>query len=129
MRVWILIERAILPAFFALAGVASLIYGAAFHTAPVTEEQEIEETIEIPSAFSPPPGFAEGSEFGAPDPMGGDPFAPPPMVTKVKRSIFVTADAAEPTLVWEITIGGLVRLETGELKRTYSGAAPSLCPS
>jgi hypothetical protein len=128
MHIRTLAQRAVAPVLLTLAGVASLIYGAAFHVASVTEEQEVEETIEVPSAFGPPPGFADGPGFGGPGAMGS-PFAPPPVVTKVKRKIFVTADTAEPTLVWEITIGGLARLDTGELKRTYSGAAPSLCPS
>ncbi len=129
MRLETFFQRLILPALLAVAGLASLIYGAAFHVAAVTEQQEVEETIEIPSAFGAPPG--EVGDFALEDPgaMGGGPFMPPPMTTNVKRRIFITADTPEPTLLWEITFGGLTRLETGELKRIYTGDAPSLCPS
>lgn len=36
---------------------------------------------------------------------------------------------SEPKIIREVTIGGLIRLPTGMLKRTYSGQSPSLCPT
>ncbi len=35
----------------------------------------------------------------------------------------------EWVLVREVTVGGVARLENGELKRTYSGKPPALCPT
>lgn len=38
---------------------------------------------------------------------------------------------AEPEwmIVRDVTVGGVTRLENGQLKRTYSGKAPTLCPT
>jgi hypothetical protein len=120
------------------AGAASLLYGVIYRTAPVSEEQEIEIDIGGPPMFGPP----EDEPFGPPGmPPPGEPFdeppfagppgmmGPPPVLAKVKEKIIVTEEESEPTLIREITFGGITRLASGVLKRTYSGAPPLLCPT
>ena len=36
---------------------------------------------------------------------------------------------SEPQITREVTIGGLIRLSSGTIKRTYSGEPPSFCPT
>jgi hypothetical protein len=120
-----LIQRAIVPSLLLTAGIASLVYGSLFHAATVVEEQEVEESVPLPSPFGPP--GAAGAPFGE---TGMPPFLPPErLVAKVKRKIVSEKVTAEAVLVREVTFGGVVRLANGELKRTYSGKAPSLCPT
>jgi hypothetical protein len=102
--------RVLLIVLLCLVGTACVIHGAARHEREVLVDQKVE----------PPPGF------GVPGPDA--PFwapRPPPVATT--RTIGI--GQSEPQIVRDITVGGLVRLETGELKRTYTGKAPSLCPS
>lgn len=128
---WPVIRRAALPVVLTGGGLASLIYGAVFHFAPVEEERETEITIDVPAPFSPGP-FG-GPQFGGPPSFrGGSPFGgPPPFVKKtVKQIDTVTVEQSEPSLTRKVTIGGVARLPTGEIKRTYSGdAGPALCPT
>jgi len=96
-----------------LAGGLSIAYGIWCHRQPVVTEQEVEQTITIPqmepvSPFMPPP---------------------PPIVEKVVRTVRETADDSEPRLILEVTVGGIVLAESGELMRTYVGEMPSLCPT
>ena len=119
---WYRILRAIPTVLVLLGGIACLLHGAAGRTIPVSEEQEIEITL-------PPPPFAPPGQpaFGGP---GGDPFAgPPPMMEKVTENVIVTEQESEFTLIRETTIGGVALLASGELRRLYSGDAPSLCPT
>ena len=122
---WAIVRRAILPALLLMAGFASLIYGAIFHSAPVLEERETKTTIDIPTAF--PPGEPLGEAF----PSGGGPFGGPPPVLKktVTRIDLATIVESEPELTREVSVGGVALLDSGELKRTYSGTGPALCPS
>lgn len=128
---WGFIKRTFVPGVLLLAGIASLVYGTAFHVVPVTEEQEIEKKIIVPTAFGPPgmgdPFFAGGfpEEESSDD---EDPFSSTP-TRKVKVRVVKTYDQSEPSLVREVTFGGVVLLASGELRRTYSGTPPSLCPS
>ncbi len=119
---WPILRRVILPALLALGGLASLIYGGVFHGAPVLTETETEATIEVPAPFSPAP-FSPG--------RSGFPGGPPPMVKKVVKRIDVnTVVELEPALTRELSVGGVTRVESGELKQTYSSnKGPSLCPS
>ena len=59
-----------------------------------------------------------------------DPFAADALAkeTVVERYTVAVADP-EWRLVREATFGGITRLENGELKRTYSGKPPALCPT
>ncbi len=44
-------------------------------------------------------------------------------------SITMASVTTEPALIREVTIGGLVREASGQLKKTYSGQAPKACPT
>ncbi len=127
-----LLRRAILPLLLLAVGIASIVYGTSHHTEQVFEEQEIEIALApppLPSEMNGPPGFGGPSEFGG---LPGElqPFgAPPPELQKVKQKVYVGTQEPELALVRDVTIGGLERLASGELRRTYSGAPPSLCPT
>ena len=42
----------------------------------------------------------------------------------------VTAvSTAEPAMIREVTVGGLKRDDSGQIRKTYSGQAPSACPT
>ena len=75
------------------------------------------ETVEYP----PPPPLT--------DPITGEVIGPPlePVTETVERS----AIEPEPRLVLEVTRGGVERLASGQIKRTYEGAEPAdaLCPT
>jgi hypothetical protein len=118
-------RRAILPALFLIGGLASLIYGAIFHSVEVLEDHETETTIEIPAEFAPGPPGREAF------PPGETPFGEPlPLVKKtVKQVDTVAAMASEPALMREASVGGIERLASGELKRSSRGEGPALCPS
>jgi hypothetical protein len=125
---WTIVRRAVVPAALVIGGVASLIYGAIYHSAPVFEEQETKTTIEIPTGLPPPGSFGT-----VPLPNGGAPFGGPPLFFEKKvvtRIDLVTVVESEPELMREVSVGGIALLDSGELKRTYSGGkGPALCPS
>lgn len=134
-----IIQRGILPALLLACGIASLAYGVKYHAQEVFNEKEIEVSL-APPEFPPVPEGLEGPEGGAPpgfdDPMGfggpggGMPFpGPPPELQKMKQIVLVGAEDLESVLVREVTFGGLELLPSGELKRTYTGTPPSLCPT
>jgi hypothetical protein len=136
---WRIFRRVMLPLLVLAVGVVVLVHGVKKHTAHVFEEQEIEITIAPPPTPFLQPGGPPG--FGGPPGMGGmpgfdgppgamPPFgAPPPELRKVKQKIFVGKDEPEMAIVRDVTIGGLVLLDSGDLRRTYSGQPPSLCPT
>ncbi len=137
-------KRTILPVLLLAGGIASMIYGAMFHSVPVVqqvveevvEKREVEETITIPHPYAPPPELAH-------DPSMFPPL--PPITETVTRIVTetrnvlkdVTKDQPEPGLIWELTVGGVELLPTGELKRTYGPSLdgetpaerPSECPT
>lgn len=117
-----LFQRILLPLLLLAAGVASLVYGFGYHTRAVITEQQVEEKITIPAPelAMPVPGELPGM---------APPFPPPPMVRYEKRTVRSSKAEPESQLVFEVSIGGIALLESGELKRTYAGKAPSLCPS
>ena len=93
-------------ALLLMAGLACVFYGARFHKKTVLMPQENEALpVQIPEAF-----LAE-----APSPA-----APPQFTPGVET---------EPQLIREVTVGGVTRTDIGEVKRTYSVKAPSLCPT
>jgi len=128
---WTLIRRAIVPLVLLLSAIASVIYGARYHREPVAEEREIEVPVVVPMPFPPPgpddgsPPFGDPGGFGPPPDMGGF-FAPPP---KIMEKVLVTKEEAEPTLIREVTFGGVALVASGELMRTYTGQPPSMCPT
>ena len=119
-----IIRRAIVPALLLIGGLASLIYGAIFHSVPLLEDHEIQATIEVPAEFAPPPG-------GEALPPDAAPFGEPlPFVKKtVTRVETTTVQESEPVVMRDASVGGIVLLDSGELKRNYSGKGPALCPS
>jgi hypothetical protein len=160
---WAIIKRATLPVLLLFCGGTLVVYGTAFHTVTVVEEQEVEETITIPSPFELPPLFPDQpSEFPEQPPEFPEPPPffpePPPIVETVIVTLREFKKDSEPRLIRETTIGGVAfireedkrqedkrqedkreedklsifgvtLLASGELKRTYSGEAPSLCPT
>lgn len=129
--------RAATPLVLLAGGIASLAYGVARHTAVVSVEQEIEINLAPPPGFGfpggegGPPGFGPpGFEPGVPGPDLPAPFMQvPPELSKVKEKVIVSEPSSELTLIREVTFGGVVRLDTGVLWRTYTGTPPSLCPT
>ncbi|HPM80396.1 MAG TPA: hypothetical protein PLF81_06830 [Candidatus Anammoximicrobium sp.] len=131
------ILRAAVPLVLLAGGIASLAYGVARHTAVVSVEQEIEIDLAAPPGMEFPgveggaPGFGPpGFEPGMAAPDFPPPFLQlPPELSKVKEKVIVSEPSSELTLIREVTFGGVVRLDTGVLWRTYTGDPPSLCPT
>ncbi len=76
--------------------------------------------------------FAVRSEQPDEVPFEEPPWFPGPsdmMFERITRVELIAHVEREWTLIREITIGGVARLENGQLKRTYSGKAPALCPT
>ena len=138
--IWTIFQRALLPIALVGGGIVLVVYGAAYHTVTVVEEQEIEIETEPPMLLGPefpggdpelggapgfgPPGL-EPPEFAPPFPI----VHPPPEFAKRKVKVLVTEVEREPVVIREVTIGGLALSEPGRLERTYSGKPPSLCPT
>ena len=120
--------------------------------APLDEDplgSETSATIEVnpferPSAAREDPfqpGLAEGPPLSEQQPIedtpwegpaeeGLPPFMPAePGFETVTLSELVSRGDLEKVLVREITFGGITRLANGQLKRTYSGKPPALCPT
>ncbi len=121
-------RRVIAPAVLISAGFAAIGYAVLGNVVPIVEESETTETITI-QPFGPP----EAADF----PFGPPGFGPPgfdqpppfkPLTEQVTRKIKTVKEEPEYVLVREVTFGG-VTLANGVLKRTYSGKAPSLCPT
>lgn len=136
---WVrVVVRAAIPLVLLSASIVSLVYGVSRHTAVVSFEQEIEIDLAPPPGFhphgdpfgGPGGGGMPGDGFGPPG-MGGPPpwMGPPPEMTKVKQKVTFNETTTEPTLIREITFGGVTRLSSGVLWRTYTGTPPSLCPT
>jgi hypothetical protein len=134
-RVWVL--RAAVPLVLLASGSVALVYGIARHSAVVSVEQEIEVNLAPPPGVVPPggeagvPGFGPpGAELGVPSLPFDAPFMQlPPELAKVKEKVIVSEPTAELVLIREVTFGGVTRLSSGVLWRTYTGAPPSLCPT
>ncbi|MCC6125018.1 MAG: hypothetical protein IT426_08655 [Pirellulales bacterium] len=116
-----ILRRAVLPLLSIIAGVAALVYGVRFHVLPVIEERESEITVNVPEPFSP-----MQPSFPGMDPQAGPPQFRKQTATKITEEIL---PLAEPALIRDATIGGIVLSEARELKRTYRGAPPLLCPT
>jgi hypothetical protein len=122
---WARVRRLMVPVLLFLGGTGLIVYGSGFHTAPVVELKTEIETIlippELPDPFGPLP-FPPG------DPRN---FLPPqPTFKDVSRTVRQIRQESEPTLIREVTVGG-IRLASGELMRTYTSgeAPPSRCPT
>ena len=120
-----IIQRIIAPIILLAGGLACLVYGAAVHQAPVTHEEQ------LPVPMPPPPPFLPDGPFGLDGPGNGS-FMPPELGSAPfleKPTQIVSEAFREARLVRETTVGGVTRLVSGELRRTYTGDAPSLCPT
>ena len=122
-----MIQRSALPTCLLLLGVASFVYGMKFRLLPVTQtiqetieverERDVEKQIPMPSAF--PRGFNDPN-------MPPDPYRPTMTVIEVetytvpeKVSRDFTKNELEAIVVQETTVGGVKRVESVGLKRTY----------
>ncbi len=118
-----MIIRRGLTILLGLAGVSLLVYGAAFSQHQVSYEEKV-----APPPLPPEPPllpFIRPGPGGAPPPFIKPPPRPPQQaIIHVK---YVTEREAK--LVLEATRGGVILTEDGKLKRTYSGAPPSGCPT
>lgn len=128
---WRVVRRAMLPILVLGVGVAALVYGVSARTAHVYEDKEIEIPIPVMMApgFGGPPGMGGMPDFpGAPSDMPAF-GAPVPVIQKIKQTVAIGKDEPEMAIVRDVTIGGLMLLDSGALKRTYRGEAPKLCPT
>jgi hypothetical protein len=137
---WAVIRRSIVPVLLVIAGTLAIVEGARFHPVSVLAEKTVERetTVTIDVPLPQPPGIPEGdpsSPDGPPLP-GGMPFDQPPTIKKtVTRVVEVQVDLpiiiSEPELTRDVTVGGVIRLASGALKRTYgtNSKGPAVCPT
>jgi hypothetical protein len=81
---------------------------------------------------SPPAGGA--SAAGSQNPFESPPSSGPPVIPgvrlkKITEDYVDTTFDSEWAIVRDVTVGGLMLLPNGHLKRTYSGKPPALCPT
>ena len=53
----------------------------------------------------------------------------PPEMQKVTQIVMIGKEETEMVILRDLTVGGIVLLPSGKLKRTYTGNPPSLCPT
>ena len=124
-----ILQRNVLPSLLLIAAGASIVYGMRYHAAAVIEEQEVEVSILVPLPFAPGPQMGDLA-LGQPFRMGQMADQPPAFMKRtVKRIAREIRLDLEPSLTRDVTIGGLARLKSGEIRRTYHGRPPSLCPT
>ena len=104
--------RALPTALLVGVGLALLVCGAAFRRLSVLVPQE---------ALLPPQLVPDAPSLLLSDPLGGGPAGPEPVLAETQLP--------EPAFTRDVTVGGIIRLATGELRRTYAGEAPSQCPT
>ena len=98
-----------------LAGIVAVGYGVWMHSTDVWLKPE--------AAAQPPPEAAASDETLK---MMG--FAPPPKAEAAEGP--KTIVELEPALVREVSVGGVTReVASGTIQRTYSGDAPTQCPT
>jgi hypothetical protein len=103
------------PVLLVCLAVSGLVFGYAYNYANV----KVEKQIKKPPPPQPPP---RRNPYGR--------RMPPPPPPK-PRTVTVTETIKEPeyAIVLEATRGGLILLDSGTFKRSYSGAPPSGCPT
>lgn len=81
---------------------------------------------------SPPadggPAASSGNPFESPPPHGL-PNIPGVRLKKITEDYVELVEDSEPAIVRDVTVGGIMLLPNGHLKRTYSGKPPALCPT
>ena len=125
-----IIRRTILPVLLMIVGVAAIVEGMWYHPIAVVVKEETTTTVTINIPLPMPPG-PSADDPSSPD---GPPSFPPGAPTSIKQSVervdpAVVEMVPEPELMRDVSVGGVTRLASGELKRTYSGNGPALCPS
>jgi len=92
--------------------------------------------FETPSAGGDQNPFATPGDAGnpfqaSPSGIGSDagPMPPDLRMQKIREKVLVPHDEFEGAIVRDVTVGGVILLPDGILKRTYSGRPPSLCPT
>jgi hypothetical protein len=96
---WAFNKRLVFSFLLVPAAVAALVYGIIFHSTTILA-QRIDEV-----------------EDDSPDATAQHVAEP------------LNLDLREPAIIFDVTVGGLVRLDSGAIKRTYSGKPPSACPT
>ena len=117
-----IIRRAVVPALLIIVGVAGLVEGISYHPIPVLVEKETKKTIDVPLPARPCVSARHGLRQSDRHQENG-------IFTELIALVI-----SEPDATRDVTVGGLVRLDSGEhageLKRTYSGGkGPALCPT
>jgi hypothetical protein len=96
---WVSDKRLIFSLLLVPAAVAILVYGIIFHSTNILAQA------------------SDDIEDDSPD------------VTTQHVAEWLSLDLREPAIIRDATVGGLVRLDSGAIKRTYSGKPPSACPT
>jgi len=121
--------RATVTILLLLAGAACLIYGLAFHAVPVLPKQDAPEK-EVPEK---PPEILPEDEVGfTADELFGTPSEDaPPLIIDLTDGPEPGVEMSEREVLHEVTIGGLKRLPSGRLAKTYAPGEqpPSFCPT
>ena len=82
---------------------------------------------------SPPssngPAAGSGNPFESPPGAAGLPNIPGVRLKKIKEDYVELTFDSEWAIVRDVTVGGVLLLPDGHLKRTYSGKPPALCPT
>jgi hypothetical protein len=100
------------------AGTGCIIYGSLYHMIPVTENREEKITLPAPMPIQPETRPGEGP-----------PFTQPQTIQAIK-TIAVTNDQPEASIIREVTFGGVTLAQAGKIIRTYSGSkGPAFCPT
>jgi hypothetical protein len=102
-------------AIMVVLGAAAVVYAAAFHVIPVLVDQ-------APPSQTEPAETPDAAPAAVETPPAQSPQAPAPALT-------ILIGEPEPLLVREVSVGGVARLPSGEIKRTYAGSAPPQCPT
>jgi hypothetical protein len=132
-------QREIWAVAMLLAGGGALCYGWLFRTVEVFQEEEREETVWVPAPF----GAEAAPSEQPPAPEGADPFRSPPdeppgvVKQKITAKYWQPHFQPEWVVVRDVTFGGLTRFvdvdkdgkQEVQLRRTYTGTPPSLCPT
>jgi len=137
-----------------LGGSGALCYGWLFHTVQVYQEEEREVSVAVPPLFGLGETPSEQSENPGVEPPaeGVDPFRSQPeepagpegkaaespsppqhpsdvTFKKVTEKYWEARYEPEWVVTRDVTIGGVARMADGQLRRTYTGTPPSLCPT
>ena len=128
----------------------ALWYGALFHKVQIFEQQEREIAIPVPTPFgsadAPPEEPSGGAAADEDDPFSSPPSKPaqptakpaqnPPALLpsdatfkKVTEKYWAAREETEWVISRDVTFGGLTRLADGQVRRTYSGKPPTMCPT